>query len=43
MKVKESFYEKESKISRVYKEFDTKYAGKTEEEINKEIENLEKR
>ena len=33
---------KESKISRVYKEFDTKYAGKTEEEINKEIENLEK-
>ena len=31
---------KESKISRVYKEFDTKYAGKTEEEINKEIENL---
>ena len=28
---------KESKISRVYKEFDTKYAGKTEEEIIEEI------
>ena len=33
---------KESKISRVYKEFETKYEGKTEEELKKEIENLEK-
>ena len=33
---------KENKINRVYKEFDTKYEGKTEEEIKKEIDNLEK-